>query len=151
MKTPVTEQEYKAAIEKQQQKMNRLLQLYHFDCNHPDLDDDNEYLEELVLEYMFYFNSHTRKILLTKPASFLSLQKLQEIAREKGVIPRTNDRIALTRAIQMKDAHAPCYATRGSCGKSCPWLTACMYEFFKKLEETKSPPCIETYQSAKAP
>lgn len=137
METQPTRQECKEAIEKQQRKLNRLLKQYHFDCNHPSLDTDNACLEEMVIEYMFYFHATMRNKFLRKPQAYTSFAALQKIAREKGLAVETDDRAALIRAIQVADKHAPCYALRGSCGQKCHWIKECMYEFFTALEKER--------------
>lgn len=64
MERPPTMQERKEAIEKQRLKIGRLLEKYK--CNHPALDTDNDCLDEMTLEYMFYFEETARAFFLKR-------------------------------------------------------------------------------------
>lgn len=135
MERSLTMQECKEAIEKQRLKIDRLLEKYK--CNHPALDTDNDCLDEMAMEYMFYFDEKARAFFLKKPDNYLSLADVQKLAHEKGLALETDDRKALIRAIQDSDKQPPCYASRGSCGKNCRWGDECMYEFFTELEKSR--------------
>lgn len=63
------------AIEKQRVKISKILNTT--ELNYPNLKTDNCYLDEMILEYMFYFDEKSRRVLLNKQ-KFKELEKTRQ-------------------------------------------------------------------------
>lgn len=60
------------AIENQRDKLSKILNTT--ELSYANIKTDNGYLDEMILEYMFYFDEKSRKILLRK-GKFTELEK----------------------------------------------------------------------------
>lgn len=60
------------AIENQRDKLSKILNTT--ELSYANIKTDNRYLDEMILEYMFYFDEKSRKILLRK-GKFTELEK----------------------------------------------------------------------------